>query len=326
MMSDRVRAMIESSDLDALVRTVDALSSGRQWDELEALRDGCLEAVERGKQLWAIAQLVDYRLALEAPGPRAAAVLRDGAGRNSLGPLWEVAASTHTWEELAPWTEVTRQRTLVAHERALRGEDFEPDGIDPQLVDVPLVQAPWEPGYPTAEYLPDRAHFPESSHPELQWTDLPPADAPSGESIAGDALLALVAPWVEESSGRAEVRSVVGGGPGAIAALGLSRVRLGEVALGDAVAHMVWTAASGGAFGRRRGTAVGRGLVWWALACLTGLEDDWPLDARTLGDAAAGLRWYLWDPGDVVGGWNFHIAVEDPLDGLAWAVAAVDWK
>jgi len=42
------------------------------------------------------------------------------------------------------------------------------------------------------------------------------------------------------------------------------------------------------------------------------------------GTEAAKLRWILWEPGDQIGGWAFHLAVEDPDDGLSWAVSAVD--
>ena len=63
-------------------------------------------------------------------------------------------------------------------------------------------------------------------------------------------------------------------------------------------------------------------LAWWALAGLLGIDEiDEP---NVLGEEAASLHWYLWDPGDQIGGWGFHLAVEDPGDGLAWAVSAVD--
>ena len=48
------------------------------------------------------------------------------------------------------------------------------------------------------------------------------------------------------------------------------------------------------------------------------------VDAADLGEEAQTLHWMLWDPGDQIGGWSFHLAVEDPADGLAWAVSAVD--
>ena len=67
-----------------------------------------------------------------------------------------------------------------------------------------------------------------------------------------------------------------------------------------------------------------RSGAWWALAALTGLLDDWPPSPDQLGAAAAPLRWYRWaDPSDTAG-WSLRLAVEDPDEGLAWAVAATD--
>ncbi len=117
---------------------------------------------------------------------------------------------------------------------------------------------------------------------------------------------------------------VEGSGIEAIRALGPHRVQLASLDLQQALALMTWTGASGGAHGRRRGTPVGRALTWWALAMLVGLDDAWPVDEADLGRAAAELSWWKWDPGDEIGGWGFYLAVEDPVDGLAWAVSASD--
>jgi hypothetical protein len=321
----RLRDLIESSDLDGLVRFVDGLVTTADWDGLVAVRDGCLEAVKRGKQLWGAAQFAEYRMALDAPAPLAGSVVRSGAGRFSVGPLWEVAASTHTWDELAAHLEDPATRAYAAHERVIRGDHLEGAEIDVQVVDLPLTLAPWEPRYPVAVYRPDGADFPEHELPDLEWLDL------AGPALGGwsdeplDALLELVKPWVNESSGRAEGRAVEGTAHQAIRALGPHRVRAVDVTLADAVAIMAWAGASGGAYGRRRGSPVGRSGAWWALATLVGMEDEWPPDAAALGAEAAGLRFVAWDPGDRVGGWNLHLAVEDPGDGLAWAVTATDW-
>ena len=59
-------------------------------------------------------------------------------------------------------------------------------------------------------------------------------------------------------------------------------------------------------------------------AALAGLLDDWPVDPDALGDAAQGLRWYRWEPHEMTGGWNLHLAVEDPDDGWSAAIAAED--
>jgi len=323
---DRLHSLIEASDLDGLVRFVDGLVAAREWDGLVTVRDGCTEAVERGKQLWGVAQFAEYRIALDAPAEIAATVVVSGAGRFSLGPLWEVAASTHTWDELNPHLSDPAVRAFAAHERAIRGDHVEPSAIDPRIVDVPLVLESWEPAYPVAAYRGDRADFPERDLPDLTWIDLP-GDASVGErDDAIDGLLELVKPWIEDSSGRGEGTAVEGSALDAIRALGPHRVRAGEVSLHDALGVMVWTGASGGAYGRRRGTPVGRAGAWWALAAILGMEDHWPPDPERLGTEAAALHWWLWDPGDRVGGWNFHLAVEDPDEGLAWAVTAVDWR
>ncbi len=120
--------IVEQGDLDQLVRTVDRLCETRDWDGLVELRDRCRWALERGKQLWPAASLAEYRLALEAPGKWAAGVLAEGAGRFALGPLPEVAASTHSWGELAPHLAPGPLAAITAHERVLRGEDLAPRG------------------------------------------------------------------------------------------------------------------------------------------------------------------------------------------------------
>ena len=49
------------------------------------------------------------------------------------------------------------------------------------------------------------------------------------------------------------------------------------------------------------------------------------LKQPTVRSAAIGeLRWYWWDAGEPDTGWTLRLAVEDPLDGLAWAVSATD--
>ncbi|MFQ5554606.1 MAG: hypothetical protein ACE5GC_04450 [Acidimicrobiia bacterium] len=319
----RLTALVESSDLDELVRFIDGLVAAREWDGLVTVRDRCREAVERGKQVWGAAEFAEYRIALDAPGPQAASVLRPGAGRFGNGPLWEVAASTHTWAELESVTDAAF-RALLAHERTLRGDAIDDAGIDRLVVDAPLAIAPWEPRYPVAVYRSDGADFPEVDVPDLEWIDLPEPASPVGRSDAAETLLDLVQPWLDDSSGRGEALAVEGTAEGAIRALGPHRVRAVDVDLATAMGVMCWAGASGGAYGRRRGTPVGRALAWWTMAVLLGLEEDWPISGDEMGEEAAALRWVAWDPGDAGGGWRLHLAVEDPEEGLAWAVSAVD--
>jgi hypothetical protein len=69
--------------------------------------------------------------------------------------------------------------------------------------------------------------------------------------------------------------------------------------------------------------AAGRFGAWWVLAALTDRVDEWPVPPDELGRAAAELRWFLWDLGPQVG-WHLNLAVDDPAEGLAWALTASD--
>src|SRR5436309_15644255 len=101
-MTPRIVDAVEAGDLDELVRIIDGLCDAREWDGLVEVRERSHRALERGRQLWPAASYAEYRLALDAPAPYAALVLVEDAGRFALGPLYEVAASRHTWAELAP--------------------------------------------------------------------------------------------------------------------------------------------------------------------------------------------------------------------------------
>lgn len=324
MTENSLSALIESSDLAGLIRRVDAICSRREWNELIDLRDRCEEAVKRGKQLWAISQFVEYRLALEAPGEVAASVMTDGRGRFALGPLWEVAASSHKWEELEPHLTAPTIRAMVANERSIRGDAVPEDSVERGILEIPVTLQSWEPMYPTARYTSDRATFPDDIFGlAMAWTELgEPVERRPDDAVC-DTMMDLVKPWWEDSLGKAEVITVDGTVEDAIRTLGPHRVRLADVPLQTALEAMTWAGASGGGHGRRRGTPTGRVGAWWVLLELL-CYDDVPEDSSSLGDEASGLRWVLWDPGDRVGGWNLHIGVEDPEDGIAWVLSAVD--
>jgi len=317
--------LIDRGDLDELVRTADRLTDAADWDGLVELRDRSRAALERGRQLWPVASLAEYRLALCAPGPWAGAVIREGAGRFALGPLPEVAASTHAWEELAAHVPDGPLRAVTAHERVVRGEDLRDAGRVPEgIIDLPLAPQPWEPTYPLASYEPEKADFPIEPVTLPRSEALPAPGSPIADLRAATSLRDLVTPWTSESNGRCEVTAVRGDGPAAVAALGPRRARIAPVDAADALARMAWAGASGGAHGRRRGMAAGRFAAWWALAALADLGDDWPVTPDELGAAAAELRWWLWDAGEPELGWALRVAVDDPAHGLAWAVAATD--
>lgn len=314
---------MERANPDELVRIIDGLCAAADWDGITELRDRCRHAVERGKQLWGVAEHAVYRLTLEAPGRWAGPEVVAGAAPFALGPLPEVAAQRHHWDELAPYIPSGPARAITAHERVLRGEDLTGDEtITEGVLDIPLRLEPWEPGYPLAEYRSNRAEFPSPQLPPLEEVELPARGERVDDPPVTEALLGLVKPWVEESNGRAQAVAVQGTAPAAIAALGVRRARLAPVSAGQALAAMAWSAASGGAHGRRRGAAPGRFGAWWAAAALAGLLDEWPLHGDALGAAVAGMRWYAWSDLVPSTGWTLHLAAEHPP--RAWAVAAVD--
>lgn len=324
MTEDSLAPLIEGSDLAGLIRAIDGICSRREWDELVDLRDRCEEAVTRGKQVWAVSQFAEYRLALEAPAELAAGVMTDGRGRFSLGPLWEVAASSHSWSDLEPHLDVPTIRALSAHERSIQGDQVDEAAADPSILEIPVTIQPWEPTYPTAKYVSDRATFPDEIFDiEMTWTDLGEPIERQPDDEVSNVLMELVKPWWEDSLGKAEVATVDGTIEDAIRTLGPHRVRMAEVSLQTALEAMAWAGASGGGHGRRRGTPVGRAGAWWVLLELLGY-DEVPEEVSLLGEEASDLRWVLWDPGDRVGGWNLHIGVEDPIDGAAWVLSAVD--
>ncbi len=169
-MDPTTQELIDSGDLDELVRHVDRLCETRAWDDLEDLRHRCRAALDRGRQLWPISSLAEYRLALRAPAPWAAGVLTGDTGVWALGPLAEVAASTHTFAELAPHLPMGPAASVTAHERVVRGEDLTAHQHDAwrHLIHddgLPLCLQPWEPAYPVATYRDSTAEFPAPDPP-----------------------------------------------------------------------------------------------------------------------------------------------------------------
>jgi len=317
--------VVERGDLDELVRVIDGLSDARGWSRLVELRDRCDRAVERGKQLWPASRLAEYRLALDAPADLAAEMLVDRGARFGLGPITEVVAQHHSWVDLAPHAPVGPVAALCAHERVVRGEDLRSMAIEPAVLELPLVLCEWEPDYALAQYRPDKATFPAPEPPELaEAVTLDAAFDRIDDPKVHGALVDVADGWTTGSRGSARAVAVEGDHRGAIRALGPTRVRIGELEPAAALAQLAWTAASGGAFGRRRGAATGRHDAWIAAAALAGL-DGWPVRSADLGEAIGELRWYAFDDLDAPAtGWSLRIAVEDPADELAWAVVAID--
>ncbi|HET9443881.1 MAG TPA: hypothetical protein VFO65_11195, partial [Acidimicrobiales bacterium] len=138
------------------------------------------------------------------------------------------------------------------------------------------------------------------------------------------ALVELGATWASESDGASAAVAVHGDALAAVGALGVGTVRLAPLEPAQGLAVMAWTAASGGAHGRRRGMAAGRFSAWWAAAALTGLLEDYPPEPDELGEAVAELRWWAWDAGGPEPGWACRLVVDDPSEGLGWALDATD--
>ncbi len=321
---------IAGGDLDELLREVDRCCDRGDWDRLLVLRDRSRAATERGHQLWPAASFAEYRMALDAPAAWAGTVVRDGTGFLAAGPLTEVVAQHHTWAELEPHLVPGPWRSLVAQERVLRGEVVDTEVVgEPAGDGLPGRLLAWEPGYPLAEYRPDAARFPAPAitpprEPVTGGRVLRPA---SEGSDGARALEEVVRHWAAHSDGRVRSVALEGTAADALATLQAgsdgpgTTLRRCPVSAADAAALLAWSAASGGARGRRRGMATGRFEAWWALAVLTACEDRWPVDP---GPAAEELRYWVWAPDEAPVGWTCRLAVEDPADGLAWVLDATD--
>ncbi|HEU4318721.1 MAG TPA: DUF6183 family protein [Acidimicrobiia bacterium] len=316
MISPRAGEAIETSNTDELIRVIDGLCENHQWDDLVELKLRCREAVGRGKQLWGVEEHIRYRLALEAPGKWAGAAVSEGVARFALGPLPEVAASTKTWNELEPHLDDGPWRGVVAAERVIRGDEV---GVSFEL---PGRLLEWEPSYPVATYKADKIDAPSPPIPGASPVDLPEKATTIEDPHSEGALSDLVQPWVTESNGRAVVATVEGDAGAAVRALGLSTARMAPMSGAEALAWMGWAGSSGGAHGRRRGSAAGRFGAWYAIAALADL--DWPPDADEIGAAVGRLRFNWFDDGSPGTGWELRLASEDPDAGLAWAISAVD--
>jgi hypothetical protein len=322
---DLLDELVHSADLDGLVRMIDDRCSARDWAGLLRVRDRSRHAVATGRQLWPAATLAEYRLALLATPEFVAAVLdeSDGlSGRFTIGPLTEVAAQHHTWDELHPVLHLGPRAAFVAHERALRGDRIDAPDL-PAVLDLPLELQRWEPDYPLATYTDAGAEFPMPDLPEA-WVEVTPVPSEMLDDDVDLAVRQLVEPWLTGSNGHADVACVEGGVAEALGALGLRRARVAHLDASTALAWLAWAGASGGAHGRRRGAASGRFGAWWTLAALGDLIDDWPLPPDELGALADNLRWYRWDAHEPPMGWNLQLAVVDPTEDVAWAILARD--
>ena len=323
---------VDLGDLDACIRTVDAIVEARDWESLLWFADRCRAACETGHQLWPAGEYALARAALDAPGEFAGAVLFESVVEVGLGPRAEMAASTHTCAELAGTAPFGPVAMSALAERVVRGEDLSglaPSALPgPVLTDLPRVLQPWEPPYALATYRSDRVEVPGPARPgdavmeRVAGRGRDPIDDDADLLAARDALAALTRGWVGETDlavrcvvveGTADdaIRTLVGAGPG---------TRAGSLVGADALALLAWAAASGGPHGRRRGAAVGRAAAWHLVELLAGLDTDGPTDADAVADALTELHWCWWDDGHARSEWSLGLAVHDPLDGVAWAL------
>jgi hypothetical protein len=319
--SSRIAAAIDAGDLDELIRIIDGLCDAREWDLLVDVRDRARRALERGRQLWPAASRAEYLLALQAPAEYAAAMLVEDAGRFAIGPLAEVAASTHSWADLAPHVTPGPVAAVAAHERVVRGEPVVADTVPhAEVLAVPVALEAWEPEYPVATYRTDGIDAPAPQLPPARPFTLPEPGRVIEDADVEAAVRDLTGAWTAGSEGRARVLAVEGGAAAAIAALGVDDVRATWIDPTEALALLVWAGASGGRHGRRRGAAAGRDRTWALLRAVLDLEPEATPDAK----AVRRLGWLAWSAPDVTSGWVLRIAVEDVDGGLGWSVDALD--
>ncbi|MEY2552475.1 MAG: hypothetical protein QOC57_335 [Ilumatobacteraceae bacterium] len=315
--------LVHRADLDGLVRLVGRFCAEAEWAGLLELRNRSRAAVATGRQLWPVATLAEYRLALWAPAEWAAQVLDEESGRFTIGPLTEVVAQHHAFDDLRSHLPDGPRLGFIAHECGLRGQHVPGDVTNP--LDIPFALQPWEPAYPLAEYSDEGVAAPAPALPR----STPSTDGGGAGEVIDDAevelaVRQLIEPWITSSNGHAEIVAVEGPAAAAVAALGVPHARLTPLEPSAAMAWLAWAGATGGAHGRRRGAAIGRFGAWWAAAALTDLADDWPVHPDVLGAAVEALEWCWWDAGEPRLGWELQLAVADPAEGYAWAISAHD--
>jgi hypothetical protein len=316
----------ESARIQQLIGDIDSLCTDERWDAVVELRDSCRLAVARGHQWWPAAAWAEYRLALDGPGRLAASVLDSNLSRYTLGPFAEVAASTHSWDELVPYLEPSPASALFAHECVALGDDLRTDDLYltlPQIFDAPAALEPWEPDYGPVVYHLDRVEHlapilvGNGQVPSAPAADeksrLDPASRTVEDQATCDALAAVLAPWAQTLRWTV-LTAAVDGDVRVAHALWVSQQTQvlqeteskGDPALLDsalALRYVAWLGASGGPNGRRRGLAASRSALWWVLLQVTGFADD--LDGEPIASAdqqlldafaasVESLRWLTW--------------------------------
>ena len=316
--------LINSADLDGLVRLIDDFCETRSWHDLLGLRDACKAAVANGRQVWPASTLAEYRLALLAPAEIAVQVVDEEAGRFTMGPLTEVIAQNHQWAELSEFLQPSPTSTYIAYECAIRGQKVDSE-LFPAL-ESPCSLLPIETNYALAEYHDNEAKFPAPAIPEMGNAIAVPTSSANvvEDSETSTAFHQLVDAWTTQSNGELQLSCVEGSVLEALAALNIQETRLSLLKSGEALAWLTWAGASGGAHGRRRGNALGRDAAWWTIAALIGQTSDWPLSNDEFEAAADSLQWFWWDANEPTTGWNVRLCVHQAVRNRTWAFMLTD--
>ncbi len=319
--------LIRRADLDDLVRHVDSTCAARDWDHLVRVRDRARAAVDTGRQLWPIATLANHRLALWAPAHVAVRALDDTARTFMPGPVSEILAVHHAWEDISPHLPGGHDRSLVAHERALRGDSI--GAHEASVLDMPFVPQPWEPAYVPAGYGDDGVDAPAPLLPRPHGTvpRSPHRPVVLDDDDTVTAFRSLVEPWTSQSNGTAQC-AVVEGGTSEALSLVDGAVRFATVTPAEALSVLAWAGASGGAHGRRRGLATGRSNAWWFLASFAGITGARPFTPDELGAVVSSLRCAVFAGADETAAdpdWSVRLVIEDPHEGVACLLAADDF-
>ncbi|MFM7125845.1 MAG: hypothetical protein ACKOYO_03150 [Actinomycetota bacterium] len=331
-LGDDLERVVDRADLDELVRRIDALCASRQWQELYRLRSLTRAAITTGRQVWPATTLAEYRLALLAPAEWACRILNEDTSRFGIGPLTEVVAQNHVWSDVADLLDPGPRRELVAHERALRGDEVV--ATDHMVLDLPPARQWWEPDYDFPTYGDS-----DVSHPNpldgvnVDWRPVSLGEPNPGSVLddedTDDAVRRLVEPWTTTSDGRARAVVVEGKPVDALAHLSLDSVEIADLDAEQAVHWLVWCGASGGAHGRRRGMASGRFGAWWLLAAMGGFVEAWD-DlhhrrelSRAVADTVSELKWSRWRSIDRHG-YELRLCAHNPGEGISFALSAHD--
>jgi hypothetical protein len=323
-MSESQYDLINSADLDGLVRLIDDYCETRSWHDLLSLRDACKAAVANGRQVWPASTLAEYRLALLAPAEIAVQVVDEEAGRFTMGPLTEVIAQNHQWSELSEFLQPSPTSTYIAYECGIRGQQVDGD-LFPAL-ESPCTLLQMETNYALAKYHDNEAKFPTPAIPEMgNAIAVPPSSANVvQDSEVSTAFHQLVDAWTTQSNGELRMSCVEGSVLDALAVLEVQEARLSLLTSSDALAWLTWAGASGGAHGRRRGNALGRDAAWWTIAALTEQISRWPLSNDELETAVNSLQWFWWDANEPTTGWNVFLCIHHGDRNRSWAFMLTD--